>query len=402
MDLTVEVDGPLSDYMQALTDSLSLTSGSYRASNGETLSLAGRLKTFDEMSFEEGRSFEELDKDRLYGSKVKLKGVYSYSDGSTETREQDIYLYRWLEVVAAQDASVATGKTAAFHKKEDWGLGKFVKEKEVDLRLPMSVATKFQGKKSEFNYGGELTGSQTVNWLYKGEKNQHTEDSLKVQVGGLEVGELVASATAIEAGVYIGYRPFPSISNTQIDSLLDFTVGRAKHLSIILVPKDMTAFSSLDIFKPLRYKNVRYGIISGWFGSRTNTCGLDLNLGEPLPLISIPWGLNNLVASTNERTDEIQLLQGLVPVSIPSGQDNTKFIDNLIKANEDYANNPDAIYFPVPSAVLNLDTYNSNSYVSGVIAKAGGVLPDLGVIAPGAERPLPLPFVATTSCELGL
>ncbi|MEC4853044.1 MAG: hypothetical protein SAJ12_18840, partial [Jaaginema sp. PMC 1079.18] len=171
LDLTVEVDGPLSDYMQALTDSLSLTSGSYRASNGETLSLAGRLKTFDEMSFEEGRSFEELDKDRLYGSKVKLKGVYSYSDGSTETREQDIYLYRWLEVVAANDTLLSTGKTAAFHEKEDEDsvgnitVKKEVKTKQIKLHLPTSVSTTFEGTNPDINYGGSFQGEGTAEWL---------------------------------------------------------------------------------------------------------------------------------------------------------------------------------------------------------------------------------------------
>ncbi|MDY6781449.1 MAG: hypothetical protein SW833_02660, partial [Cyanobacteriota bacterium] len=161
----------------------------------ETLRLGARLKRFEEMSFEGGVPYSQLEKDRLYGTKLKLTGVYTYEDGSTETRKQELYLYRWLEVVAGQDASVATGRTAAFHEKVDGGLGKFVKNKEVDLRLPVSVATKFQGEKSEFVYGGELSGSQTAQWDFQKDlpvvEKGEFGDVLEISADGVLIGQLL-------------------------------------------------------------------------------------------------------------------------------------------------------------------------------------------------------------------
>ncbi|MGD2183113.1 hypothetical protein [Lusitaniella coriacea] len=87
-------------------------------------------------------------------------------------------------------------------------------------------------------------------------------------------------------------------------------------------------------------------------------------------------------------------LQGFVKVNIPNGQNETQFIDKLIKLFDEYFADPDALYFAVPPrSDDNVYVYNSNSFVSGLISSAKGEIPDLGrVIAPGYGKPLPFPF----------
>jgi hypothetical protein len=68
------------------------------------------------------------------------------------------------------------------------------------------------------------------------------------------------------------------------------------------------------------------------------------------------------------------------------GTSDTQFINEIIQASKQYDNNE--IYFPFPDA-FGL-TYNSNSYVSGVLEAAGAHPPTLPKYAPGYSRPLNL------------
>src|SRR5712691_11083212 len=57
---------------------------------------------------------------------------------------------------------------------------------------------------------------------------------------------------------------------------------------------------------------------------------------------------------------------------------NEQFINALTSAANAYPNNLPYALFPPPSG----NTYNSNSYVSGVITAAGGTPPNLGLPSP--------------------
>jgi hypothetical protein len=65
----------------------------------------------------------------------------------------------------------------------------------------------------------------------------------------------------------------------------------------------------------------------------------------------------------------------------------TQFIKALIDASNSYQNNQP--YFPLPDPAG--PGYNSNSYTSGVIKKAGGTPPILPGNQPGYNKPLPIP-----------
>jgi RHS repeat-associated protein len=80
-------------------------------------------------------------------------------------------------------------------------------------------------------------------------------------------------------------------------------------------------------------------------------------------------------------------LQNLTPVGTPDGMTDTQFIQALINASQSYNNDQPYDPFPDPFGIY----YNSNSYTSGVIEKAGGTPPSLPGVQPGYGMPLPIP-----------
>ncbi|MBE9119219.1 hypothetical protein IQ249_25545, partial [Lusitaniella coriacea LEGE 07157] len=171
LEVQIEVDGPLADYMEIASDnSVSLTNGLYSLSDGEEFLLDWQLKPREEIS---GLPpLDELTLDQLFGSKVAITAKETFSDGSTTTVKQDAYLYRWLEVVATADPDLSTGKTAAFHE-ESVGAdsSKFVAAKAVKLHIPETVKTTFEGNNLEFN--DEDEGIAT--WFFKKDLSNTTQ-----------------------------------------------------------------------------------------------------------------------------------------------------------------------------------------------------------------------------------
>jgi hypothetical protein len=102
-----------------------------------------------------------------------------------------------------------------------------------------------------------------------------------------------------------------------------------------------------------------------------------------------------LVAVPNYGKDSPSNLDQLRPASGPDCLTDTQFIQAILAAAARYSNN--SRYDPVPSSGLGtFSTYNSNSYVSGVLSAAGGTLPSFprpprSGSAPGFDWPLPLP-----------
>ena len=79
-------------------------------------------------------------------------------------------------------------------------------------------------------------------------------------------------------------------------------------------------------------------------------------------------------------------LKDLTTVCAPGDTGDTEFILRLIQIAEQYNNR--AYYSPFPDSYGV--TYNSNSFVSGLLRTAGAVPPSLPGLQPGYSRPLPL------------
>jgi RHS repeat-associated protein len=146
------------------------------------------------------------------------------------------------------------------------------------------------------------------------------------------------------------------------------------HLGLQLRPDNPADFSSA----------------AGWIrmpdGSLISTLG-----GQPggdLGFRNFPWG--NLRSARNYPGDFPEHTPIQVRVSPPCGMTDTQFINALIAGASSYGN--DLRYNPFPMSVFG--TYNSNSFVSGVLRAAGATPPDLGLQrklqAPGYSRPVPL------------
>jgi RHS repeat-associated protein len=139
------------------------------------------------------------------------------------------------------------------------------------------------------------------------------------------------------------------------------------HNAIVLEPDNPEDFANNPLFR--------------------STCGKLATLGAQ-PFGSGVIGLfGGLVFEPNWPTDTLSGLQYLTPVAAPVGESDTEFIRALISAAYRYQNN--AMYDPFPAA--HGFTYNSNSFVSGVIRAAGGTPPPRPGYDPGYERPLPIP-----------
>ena len=94
-----------------------------------------------------------------------------------------------------------------------------------------------------------------------------------------------------------------------------------------------------------------------------------------------------LTSAPNYSGDDPCNLNDLTTVGTPKGMSDTNFINALIKASQSYNNDSQYNLYPIQGGV----GYNSNSYVSGVVIKAGGQPPQLAGVQPGYNVPLPLP-----------
>jgi hypothetical protein len=99
------------------------------------------------------------------------------------------------------------------------------------------------------------------------------------------------------------------------------------------------------------------------------------------PLDWDPFG--DLHSYPNYPGDSPSNLNNLTPVPTPPGMTDTQFIQALINASNSYNNSLPYAPFPQGGA------YNSDSYASGIIDRAGGAPPNLPGLHPGYDHPIP-------------
>ena len=139
------------------------------------------------------------------------------------------------------------------------------------------------------------------------------------------------------------------------------------HAAIVLRPNNPEAFANHPLFAAT--------------GGREATLGGQA-FGEG-------WGFfGRLRSMPNYPGDNSAGLSDMTEVPCPSGQDDTTFINNLLATMSAYQNA--ALYDPFPDP-WGL-TYNSNSYVAGLLRAVGATPPNLPGLRPGYNRPLPLHF----------
>ena len=109
-----------------------------------------------------------------------------------------------------------------------------------------------------------------------------------------------------------------------------------------------------------------------------------------------PLGLSNevLLKTVTNYSDTSGSAPFTQEVPTPGGQDDCSFIENLKRAAKAYK--PVPYSFPSPrTGDLSRWEYNSNSWVSGIMAAAGAPAPGLGsggkFKAPGYESPVTVP-----------
>jgi RHS repeat-associated protein len=141
------------------------------------------------------------------------------------------------------------------------------------------------------------------------------------------------------------------------------------HAAIILRPNNPADFADNPLFAAT--------------GGKEATLGGQAFGGPWTAFIGSPYG--NLRSAPNYPADAPATLSNITPVNCPSGKSDSEFINDLIRAATSYRN--DQPYNPFG---LN-GTYNSNSYVSGVLTAAGAVPPVFGGVKPAYGNPLPLP-----------
>jgi RHS repeat-associated protein len=179
-------------------------------------------------------------------------------------------------------------------------------------------------------------------------------------------------------------------------------IGNFYHRAIILAPNNPQDFANDPLFKQTHYSD-----LSGkpMLDSKRDPA----MVGRVATLGGEPNGKNfnknpifgNLIGVDNFSGDAPDQLEHWTLVKTPKGMTDTEFIRRLIDAAHRYKNNKE--YWPVP--VQGDESYNSNSYVSGIIIAAGGEPPvvdadvkwgphatfRLPTIAPGYDKPLPIP-----------
>ncbi len=136
------------------------------------------------------------------------------------------------------------------------------------------------------------------------------------------------------------------------------------HAAIVLMPDNPRDFIDHPVFK---HSNGQWASIGGQaFGEGRGIFG-------------------RLTGEFNYPGDSPQSLNDLTAVCRPEGQSDAEFILNLVNIAKTYDNS--AHYDPFPDRWGR--TFNSNSYVSGLLIGAGVSPPPLPGIRPGYGRPLP-------------
>ena len=197
INVTIELDGPLADFAKQTGD-LGLVGQAFTLSpGGGSKTLSFNAKTYVEMFGANG--IAGLDRDQLYGSKIKITVIEQKTNGDRIRTIDTFYVDRWVDVVDAPLAGTLSGNTAAFMRTNTDGV---VRQKNVDLHLS-STPTKFDGPffGSPFDLSGSVSGVTTAVWKFDPFLSGARSDTFDIVVtdpksGDLKVGSIVAKGTA--------------------------------------------------------------------------------------------------------------------------------------------------------------------------------------------------------------
>ncbi len=194
--ITIDIDGPLGNFMESTgTVDNSLTHQEITLQQGSTLSATFKLKSKKYQDMFGG--VQNLDRDKLYGSKIEITNTEVEADGSQTTTVKKYYLYRWVDALDAQAALSKTGNTAIFARTIVDGVGGFKRTKYIDVWQGFDMKTNFTGTSNEFLYPLLSPGVGSTQWVFDPISADSKTDTITIQADDtINVGQLIAKATA--------------------------------------------------------------------------------------------------------------------------------------------------------------------------------------------------------------
>ncbi len=195
LTVTIEVDGPLAEFMKKTGDlALAAAQTFTLTANGPIKSKAFKAtsRTYDEM-FPKG-GFAKLDSDQLYGARIQVTETFKLPTGEQSHRVKTFYLYRWITVAYAPETQLQdfggflsrAGNTAAFMKTLNDGLFGWQTKKPVSLHLPKSLETRFEGPDSLatgfFILDNPVSGVRRTEWTFDPAFTGVIEPDLDIQI----------------------------------------------------------------------------------------------------------------------------------------------------------------------------------------------------------------------------
>jgi len=191
---TIDVDGPLDQFMDSTGD-VDLNGDSFSLYPGDDPRMMSASAMSYDALFANVGGFQNATEDTLYGAKIDVTEDDVDPDGSTNAFEETYYLYRYVDVVDPVAAEARDGDSAVFFRT----LVGTERTKNLDLELPSSVATEFQGSNPEFTYD---QGTWTFHPTTASSPSNPTTDQVQIvaddPMGPVQISSLNVSATATD------------------------------------------------------------------------------------------------------------------------------------------------------------------------------------------------------------
>jgi Ca2+-binding RTX toxin-like protein len=242
IQVTIDVDETLEKFAKK-AGNLDLVDQTFmlRAGTGATRGFAFSMKTFSEMFGSDLLNSNQLDKDKLYGSKIHIEVLEQKADGSQATTKQDVYVSRIID--AADDNH--TDATLEFAQTLNDGAGKQLRVLPVEY-IGLRPDVKISGGQHFYN-------SNSINelWFDPVASGQQS-DSLQVSftsAGGGMAGSLSLKGKGVDPEKFWFD---PSSWEAQLLEVVNNTGGKygfanATQKALIDTPAERTAL--LDVIR---------------------------------------------------------------------------------------------------------------------------------------------------------